>query len=117
MGPKKDCTGPRLVDGVARARVLILPLLENSQQLLVDVAAGVEALVDDQRLLVTVGVEVALKLAQRRLVHRADVQVADFAAGELFHQLAALFNPLFVQQRGVRASTDRLDLGFPGAFG
>ena len=93
--------------GVAAERVLVLPSGEDGEQLLVDAAAAVEALIDDERLLRAVGGEIELELAQRRRVHRADVQVADLAVARLGHDVAAVVHPLGVLQVAERAAGDR----------
>ena len=80
---------------------------EDAQQLLIDPAAAVEALIDDERLLGPVRGEVELELAQRRRVHRADVQVADLAVARLAHHLAAIVDPARVLQIGERRSGDQ----------
>ena len=102
--------------GVAAERVLVLPAGEDGEQLLVDAAAAVEALIDDERLLRPVGREIELELAQRRRVHRADVQVADLAVTQLRHDVAAIVHPLRVLQVAERAARDRVDRDVPRAF-
>ena len=89
-------------------RVLILPSGENAEQFLIDPAAAVEPLVDDQRLLRPVGRQVELELAQRRRVHRADVQVADLAVAQLRHHVAAVVDPSRVLQIGEGLAGGRL---------
>ena len=42
--------------------------------------------------------QIALELPQRRLVHLANVQVADLAVGELVDQRSAIIDPALVLQ-------------------
>ena len=74
----------------------IRALNQDRQQFLLDVAAAVPALVDDQAFLVTELGQVLLELRQRRLIHRLDVQVSNPAAGELIDLLAPFFHPAVV---------------------
>ena len=87
------------------------------QQFLLDVAAAVPALVDDQAFLVAELAQLLLELGQRRLVHRLDVQVADPAARELVDHRATLLDPPLVSQVAEGRHRDRLVLDLPGALG
>ena len=85
------------------------------EQLLIDAAAAVEALIDDERLLRAVGREIELEAPQRRRVHGADVQVADLAVARLGDHLAAIGDPALVLQIAERLVVDRRDRHFPRA--
>ena len=75
-----------------------------------------DPLVDDERLLRAVRRQIELELLQRGRVHRADVQVADLAATQPVHHLAAVVHPLRVLQVGERAGAERCPRQFPHAF-
>ena len=66
MGPKKACTGRGTSMRIAAAgQLVLLALIEDLQQFLVDAAAAVEALVDDERLLAAVIDQVLLELLEQ----------------------------------------------------
>src|SRR5690606_37724659 len=81
--------------------------LQDVEQLLVDVAAAVVADVDDDALRVPVPVDLVLEAPQRRLVHRADVDVRDLAARLLLDELPVARDPVLVAD--VRDALERAD--------
>ena len=109
--------GERAARRFAAARLpdLIFALHQDGQQLLFDVAAAVPALVNDQRLLVAVLANLFLELAQRRLTHRLDVQVADAPVRHFLNHLAPLPYPALVMELAERLHRHRLDARPPRA--
>src|ERR1043165_143879 len=77
----------------------VFALHEDREQLLFDVTAAVPALIDDHRFLVAELANLFLELSQGRLIHRADVQIADAAIRHLIYFLPAFFYPTIVTQR------------------
>ena len=63
---------------------------------LIDIAAAVKANVDDDPLLVGEAVDLVAEANQRRLIHRADVDIRDVALGVLLDHIAVVFHPLLV---------------------
>src|SRR6185295_15148403 len=92
---------------------LILPLDQDRQQLLFDVAAAVPALIDDHRFLVAILAQLLLESSQRRWIHRLDVQVADTSTRQLINFLATLAHPTLVAQLAVSIRRDRFDTRVP----
>ena len=92
---------------------MILPAGEDAEQLLVDTAAAVEALIDNQRLPGPISRQIELELPQRRRIHRADVQVADVAVRRLRHHLAMIVHPARVLKVGKRGARSRRDRHLP----
>ena len=118
MGPKKAGTGALHFERIAASRDLVgFALVENLEQFLIDASAAVEALVDDQRLLVLVLEQVALELGERGGVHRLDVQIADFTVGQFGDHLLAVFHPAVVFQVALRDGGERFEIDGPGAVG
>src|SRR6185369_15426858 len=97
----------------ARLPDLILPLDQDRQQLLFDVATTIPTLIDDHRFLVAILAQLFFKPAQRWRIHRLDVQVADASARQLINFLAALLHPTLVTQLAVSAGRDRFDARVP----
>ena len=117
-GAEEGRTRALHVQRIAPARHLVgFALVEDLEQFLIDAAASVEALVDDQRLLVLVLQQVALELGERGRVHRLDVQIADFAVGQFGDHLLAVFHPAVVLQVAHGGAGERLQIDGPGALG
>ncbi len=92
-----------------RDHVEVLPAAEEVRELLVDVPAAVEPRVDDDGLLADVQAERLLDDdTHARVVHRADVYVADPAARQLLDLRPAQSHPALVEQFVLLAAGDRL---------
>ena len=92
LGVGRGAAPARHVVGDALARHLL-------QQQLRDMAAAVVAQVDDQRVAVAFGAEVAVELGEAVGHHVGQVQVADAPGGLLVHPGAVVFDPFAVARR------------------
>jgi len=110
LGP--DRRGRRVL-GVAASPVGDRPLAQPLQEDVRIEAAAVEAAVDDDPLLLGLGVEILGELAGRTGVRVGQVQVADPAARGLRHDPAVVLHPVEVAQGPLRGQ--RLDGVLAGA--
>src|SRR5262249_50882892 len=88
-------TAPR-ASAVSVIPELVWLSLENVEQLLVDVPPTVVPDIDDDSLLLPEAIDLVLEALERRLVHRADVDVRDLAVRRLLDGIAIGLDPLLV---------------------
>src|SRR5205807_2123228 len=80
---------PRARPIAAIPELVWLPL-EDVENLLVDVAAAVVPDINDDSFLLPEAIDLVLKALERRLIHRANVDVRDLAICRLVHRIAVV---------------------------
>src|SRR5262249_13506338 len=93
---------------------LILALDKDLEQFLLNVAASVPSLVDNDCFLVAILPQLLFEFLKRRRIHRLNVKVTDPAARQLFGDLAPFLDPALVAKLILLQGRDGLDPGLPG---